>query len=145
MEQHSRDIIRGELTLDYFAKKFAEGWKVRAIDWSREAREGAEAYETPFTHLLSEEDAVPFGYRLTGEKLLEENPLEATVLLLILEQIVHEKRIPEIAAQLNRQGYLTRKGGSWGPTEVFDLLPRVIEVGPTLLKSDIWRERRSTM
>ena len=145
MEQYTRDVIRGELTLEYFAKRFSEGWKVRVIDWSREVSDAAQVSVESSSDLLGAEAVVPFGLRLTEEKLLQENPLEATVLLLILEQIVREKRIQEIAAELNTQGYTTRSGRPWSPTDVFNLLPRVIEVGPSLLKSDAWQERRRTM
>jgi hypothetical protein len=64
--------------------------------------------------------------------------------MLILEQIVKEKRISEIANQLNLAGYRTREGTPWGPTAVFNLLPRLIEAGPSLLKSAAWRERRAS-
>jgi len=145
MEQFARDVIRGELTLEYFAKKIGEGWRVRSIDWSREVSDAAQHSSESFSELLSADAVVPFGLRLTEEKLLEENPLEATVLLLILEQIVREKRIQEIATELNTQGYTTRSGKQWSPSDVFNLLPRVIEVGPSLLRSGVWQERRRTM
>jgi hypothetical protein len=61
----------------------------------------------------------------------------------MLEQIVREKRIQEIAAELNRNGYATRAGLPWSPTDVFNLLPRLIEVGPRLLKSAAWQQRRA--
>jgi recombinase len=63
--------------------------------------------------------------------------------MLILEQIVKEKRISEIAVQLNHEGHRTREGTLWSPTAVFNLLPRLIEAGPSILKSRQWSERRA--
>ena len=138
MRQSIRDVIAGEVSLEYFTRRFSGGWKLVSIEWFRDA---AEATTTPETASIPP-DAIPYGLRITGGAL-EENPLETTVLLLILEQIVREKRIQEIAAELNRNGYATRAGLPWGPTDVFNLLPRLIEAGPGLLKSAAWQQRRA--
>jgi hypothetical protein len=74
---------------------------------------------------------------------LEPNPLERTVLLLILEKIIREKRVTEIASELNEEGMRTRRGSPWTPSAVFDLFPRLIEAGPSLLKSADWQQRRA--
>jgi hypothetical protein len=140
MKESVRDVITGELTLDYLLKRSADGWKCVSIEWSREAAAGA-ALES--TKVLSEATVLPYGVRMAGTGVLEENPLEMTVLLVILEQIIREKRITEIARELNQQGYSTREGMPWGPAEVFNLLPRLIETGPSLLKSTAWQQRRS--
>jgi|SRR5579885_1080060 hypothetical protein len=143
MEERIRDQVTGELTLDYFVRRSAEGWKLVSVEWVREA----EAKDAPSraSRVLqnTQATAVPYGLQLAPEGgALEENPLETTVLLSILEQIVKEKRISEIAVELNLAGYRTREGNSWSPTAVFNLLPRLIEVGPSLLKSSAWREHR---
>jgi hypothetical protein len=140
MKQSIRDVVTGELSLEYFAKRFGEGWKVASIEWIRESDEVSTPAET--TRLLDERSALPYGFRISETGLVQENPLEATVLLLILDQIVREKRISEIATELNLQGYSTREGMPWSPTDVFNLLPRLIEAGPSLLKSGTWQQRR---
>lgn len=142
MKQSIRDVITGELTLDYFVRRSAEGWKVESIEWVRESGDHKTSAELP-DHLTGF-PAVPYGLQVAENGLhLEENPLEATVLLLILEQIVREKRIQEIAGQLNLLGYSTRGGKPWSATDVFNLMPRLIEAGPALLKSAAWQQRRS--
>ena len=133
MKQSIRDVVTGELSLEYFAKRFGEGWKVSSIEWVRESDEVATPDET--ARLLNERTALPYGFRVTEGGIVQENPLEATVLLLILDQIVREKRIQEIATELNLQGYFTRDGMPWSATDVFNLLPRLIEAGPSLLKT----------
>ncbi|MBV8903980.1 MAG: recombinase family protein [Acidobacteriia bacterium] len=142
MKQTIREVITGEVSLEYLAKRLAEGWKIAIIEWSREATETGTSVASPT--LLNQKTALPYGFQLTGDGLIEENPLEATVLLIILEQIIREKRIQEIARELNQQGYSTREGTPWGPTDVFNLMPRLIEAGPSLLKSAAWQQRRPT-
>lgn len=140
--QRSRDLIAGQLTLDYFMRKAAEGWKLAAVEWVRELGDEVTDAE-PFAGSVEPED-IPYGLRISEDGLhLERNPLETTVLLLILEKIVKEKRVTEIASDLNMEGFTTRRGVAWSPTAVFDLLPRLIEAGPQLLKSSDWQERRA--
>lgn len=144
MEQTIRDTVTGELTLEYFVKRSAEGWKVAAIEWVRAA--GPSLVGDEASGLLREAAAVPYGLQVAKERAqLEENPFEANVLFLILEQIVKEKRVSEIAMQLNERGYRTRGGAAWSSTEVFNLLPRLIEAGPSMLKSAAWQERRASV
>jgi hypothetical protein len=140
MKQSIHDVVTGELSLEYFAKRFGEGWKVSSIEWSRESDEVSTSTESK--NILDERSPLPYGFRITERGVVQENPLEATVLLLILDQIVREKRIQEIANELNLQGYVTRDGMPWSATDVFNLLPRLIEAGPSLLKSGAWQQRR---
>jgi Recombinase len=140
VKQSMRDAITGEVTLDHLARRFAEGWKISSIEWFREAEASAVPAES--THILNNHAALPYGLQVSESGVVQENPLEATVLLLILEQIIREKRIQEIATELNQHGFSTRDGMPWGPTDVFNLLPRLIEAGPSLLKSAAWQQRR---
>lgn len=138
MAERMRDIVTGELTLDYFVRRASEGWRLATIEWVREAPAAADR-ETSDRVLDAE---VPYGLRVAeGIPTLEENPFESAVLLLILDQIVHEKRVTEIAEELNLRGFQRRGGGAWSAAAVFELLPRLIEAGPTLLKSTARRER----
>ena len=141
MTQRSRDLIAGELTLDYFMQKAAQGWKLAAVEWVREVPDSV-ADAKPLEVSVHPEQ-VPYGLRIAEDGMhLEHNPLETMVMLLILEEIVKEKRITEIAADLNVRGIRTRSGTTWSAPAVFELLPRLIEMGPTLLKSPEWVERR---
>jgi hypothetical protein len=136
MLQRNRELVNGPLTLDYLMQRAAEGWKIAAVEWTREV----EALPGDSPTVMD----TPYGSRISADGLqLEQNPLERTVLLLILENIVREKRITEIARELNAKGLSTRRGTAWSPTDVFELLPRLIEAGPTLLKSNEWQSRRN--
>ncbi len=146
MEQRIRDLVTGELTLDYFIGRASQGWKLASVEWVRDGEPALAVAETP--HLLATADTVPaevpYGLRTAPESSrLEENPVETAVLFLILEQIVKEKRISDIAYQLNLAGHKTREGAPWSQTAVFNLLPRLIEVGPSVLRSPLWQARRN--
>ncbi len=143
MTQRSRDLIAGQLTLDYFMQKAAEGWTLAAVEWVREVPDSVSDHKPMEVSVLSED--IPYGLRIADDGMnLERNPLEMTVLLLMLEEIVKEKRITEIAADLNFHGFKTRRGAAWSATAVFELLPRLIEMGPALLKTPEWMERRTS-
>lgn len=142
MTQRSRDLVAGPLNLDYFMRRAADGWTLSAIEWVREV-EVPDATEASFATSSVEPEEIPYGVRIGEDGLhLEPNPVENTVLLLILEKIVMEKRLSQIAEDLNGRGFRTRKGSRWSSSAIFDLLPRLIEAGPKLLKSSDWRERR---
>lgn len=140
MLQRNRELVSGPLTLDYFVQKAADGWKLSALEWVREVDATVPSDSVvPLTH-----QEIPYGSRLSEDgSHLEHNPLERTVLLLILEKIVRDERITDIARELNSQGMTTRSGAPWSPSAVFDLLPRLIEAGPSLLKSPEWQGMRS--
>lgn len=143
MTQRSRDLVTGPLTIDYFVRKAAEGWTLAAVEWERETTVG-EAITEPSrvtTHLEPED--IPYGVRIADDgQHLEDNPIETAVLLLILERIVMEKRLSQIAEDLNQNGFRTRRGTRWSSPAVFDLLPRLIELGPKLLNTPEWQQRR---
>ncbi len=145
MTQRSRDLIAGQITLDYFVRKAAEGWTLAAVEWVREIEVEDVAVKAQAVDLPLQAEEIPYGVRVSEDGArLEQNPLETTVLLLILEKIVKEKRVTEIADELNREGFKTRRSTPWSATEVFNLLPRLIEVGPKLLKTSGWPERRAS-
>jgi hypothetical protein len=132
-----RDRVKDPVTLDYFQKRISEGWKLKTIEWEREEAEVSQGEPAGTSE-------VPYGLEIGGEAdRLWQNVQEISVLLAVLEMIVTEKRVSLIADELNQRGYRTRQGSRWTPTAVFELLPRVIDMGPELLKSPEWRRRRS--
>ena len=135
--ERCRDLITQPLTLDYFQKRAGEGWTLLAVEWTRQG----EPALTP--ELVLEPEEIPYGYRVSEDCLhLIQDPMEVDVLLLILEKVVVEWQVPRIADELNLRGYRTRRGGPWAPSAVFHLLPRLIEMGPRLLKRTDWPARR---
>lgn len=86
---------------------------------------------------------VPFGLKVsTYCRYLEEDPFEMEVLTSGMELMISECPFTRIADELNRKGFRTRAGEEWSPVTVFNLLPRLIEVGPRIFPSEDWAERR---
>jgi hypothetical protein len=134
-----RDRVQEPVTLEYFQRRLSEGWKLRAVEWERDEEFAGMAEED-----TTEE--VPYGLEIgANAERLRHNIEEVSVLLAVLEMIVTEKRVSLIADELNLRGYRTRSGSRWTPIAVFELLPRVIDMGPELLKSSEWRQRRSNI
>jgi hypothetical protein len=132
-----RDRVQEPVTIDYFQRRLSEGWKLKAVEWEQEA-------ELPVGSEQDQMQEVPYGLEIAADaERLRQNTEEITVLLAVLERIVTEKRLSLIADELNIRGYRMRSGSRWTPTAVFELLPRVIDMGPELLKSSEWRQRRS--
>jgi hypothetical protein len=142
MREHARDQVTGPITLDYFQTRLAEGWRVAAVEWERET--DAAARTAPVEPAKSElPEEIPYGFRVSSDcRNLERNPDEMAVLMAILQEIVKDRPFSQIAEELNRQHLVTRRGRPWTSAGVFDLLPRLIEAGPQLLKSEQWPARR---
>ena len=67
------------------------------------------------------------------------------VLITMMDLIVQDHPISQVAAELNRRGFQTREGLQWNPVAVFNMLPRLIEVGPRIFSSEEWEERRERL
>jgi hypothetical protein len=76
---------------------------------------------------------------------LEEDPQERGVLVQMMELIVQDYSITLVASELNKRGLRTRTGSPWTPVSVFNMLPRLIEVGPHIFSSDDWEARRERL
>jgi hypothetical protein len=63
----------------------------------------------------------------------------------MMELTVQDGPYSAIAEELNQRGYRTRQGMRWTPISVFQMLPRLIEVGPKIFASDEWQERRKRL
>ena len=121
---------------NYIEQRESQGWKLWAVEWEREATVGVQRWT----------EDVPYGLRVSRDcTRLEENPAETEVLLALMEQIVQDRRLSEAAVEMNRRGYRTRDGRGWGPGGLFELLPRLIEVGPKIFRSEEWAQRRRAL
>jgi len=134
-----RESVAGPVDAEHMRQKTEAGWRLVALEWQREiSSEDAES-ET----LIQE---IPYGLRVAGDCLhLEENPDEKNALLMMMELIVREDPFSQIAAELNERGFRTRTGARWTPVSVFNMLPRLIEVGPKIFSSEEWEARRQRL
>ena len=133
--QRVREVPSVPLTEDYVSQKANEGWKLAAVEWEREVEEPA-AQPGPLT------EDVPYGLRVSADcSHLEENAIEKQALILMMDLIVQDAPLSLVAEELNRKGFRTRAGANWTPGSVFDMLPRLIQVGPRIFSSGDWTAR----
>jgi hypothetical protein len=131
--QRMRETISELPTPDQLRAKQQEGWRPFAIEWRRDT-------DHPSTASLI---AVPYGLRVADDCIhLEEDPEEKHTLMLIMDLIVDDKPLSDIAAALNQRGLRTRLSTSWTPAAIFNLLPRTVEAGPRIFSSETWIELR---
>jgi hypothetical protein len=76
---------------------------------------------------------------------LVENPTEKEIVTVALDMIVEDCALSRVANELNARGFRTREGKAWTPSDLFTLLPRMIQVGPRLFTSDQWVTRRQRL
>ena len=136
MLRHLRDSVQHPVSLDYFQERLSAGWKLKAVEWEKEV-------DVPMETAAPTDQPAPYGFEIVPDAArLRQNPHELDVLMTILELIVVEKGVSYIAEELNVRGFKTRQGTPWSSPAVFNLLPRLIELGPDLLKSNDWQSRR---
>lgn len=124
---------------DDLQRQSEQGWKLVAVEWERELPEEAPEATVP--------GEVPFGLQVANDPppRLEENPTEREILFLIMELTIQDGPYSAIAEELNRRGYRTRQGMKWTPISVFQMLPRLIEVGPGIFATEEWQQRRQRL
>jgi hypothetical protein len=132
-----RDVLSGPPTPEYLREKAAAGWTMAAILWEREV--SGDAASAPV-------EPVPYGLKIADDcSRLEEDLQERRALILMLELIVQDRPLSFVADELNKQGFRTRHGTAWTPGSVFDMLPRLIEVGPRVFTSEEWIVKRGRL
>jgi hypothetical protein len=67
------------------------------------------------------------------------------VLTQMMDLIVQDFPFSNIASDLNEKGFRTREGKLWSQISVFNMIPRLIEVGPDLFSSAEWTARRAKL
>ena len=137
--QHMREILSGPLTVGYLESKTNEGWKAVAVIWEREVPDDAPS-------IADIAQPVPYGLKIAEDCVaLEQDVQEREALIIMLEMIIQEKSLSATAEELNRRGFRTRHNSNWTPGSVFDMLPRLIEVGPRVFSTEEWVVRRGRL
>lgn len=131
-----RQVLSSPFGAEELKDQTEQGWKIVAIEWEREVPEAA-------SPAASAGEEPPFGLKVAKDSdQLEVNPTEREALFLMMELTVQEGPYSRIADELNRRGFRTRQGFRWSPVSVFQMLPRLIEVGPRIFSTEEWQERR---
>jgi len=131
-----REVLSKPLDSEYIKLRAEAGWKLVAVEWEREVEE---PQEQPRQSL----EEIPYGLRVSDDCLhLVENPAETQILIRMLDGIVQDLPFSKIADELNRSGLRTRSGTTWEPVFVFNMLPRLIQVGPRIFSSEEWQAQK---
>ncbi len=110
-----------------------------AVIWERQVDDG----EPPIADMT---EPVPYGLKIAEDcTALEQDVQEREALIVMLEMIIQDKPLSETANELNRRGFRTRHNSNWTPGSVFDMLPRLIEVGPRVFSTEEWVVRRGRL
>ncbi len=135
-----REPLTGSPTLEYLNERMGAGWKLVALEWEKPAER-----DMPATVEKSAEE-IPYGLQVSADCMrLVENPAERQIIILALDMIVEDCPLSKVADELNRRGHRMRDGQVWTPGALFNLLPRMIEVGPRLFVSEEWMHRRQRL
>ncbi|HEY6291527.1 MAG TPA: recombinase family protein [Terriglobia bacterium] len=138
-QEHLREIVMGELDPERLRQRTAEGWKLVAVEWQREVEGAGEAEDRSA-------EEVPFGMMVAEDCFhLVENPKEREALVLMMDLIVQDHPLSHVARELNLKGFRTRKGNLWSQVSVFNMLPRLVDVGPRIFSSEDWEARRKRL
>jgi hypothetical protein len=138
-KERIREALTGLPSREYLRERMELGWRPAAIEWERDILpEGAAG------QFYAEE--IPYGLQVAPDcGGLVENPLEKEIVTLSLDMIVEDCPLSRVAGELNQRGYKTRAGKAWTPSDLFTLLPRMIQVGPKLFSSEQWTTRRQRL
>jgi hypothetical protein len=132
-----RDVISGPFSPEIMRQRAAAGWQLVSIEWRRELPGDAPISEGAF------DEDIPYGLRISDDcSRLEVEPREHQALVLMMELLVQDFPLSSVVSDLNEKGYRTRGGKPWSRISVFNMLPRLIEIGPSLFPSDEWEARR---
>jgi hypothetical protein len=141
--ERMREILSGPLTSEYIRQKAEQGWTLLGVslEWEREVESGPPQGEPSG---LREE--VPYGLQVSPDCLhLEENAAEKEVLIKMMDLIVEDHPLSRVAEDLNRQGFRARPGTPWTASAVFNMIPRLVEVGPRIFSTGEWAALRGRL
>jgi hypothetical protein len=135
-----RDVVSGPFSLSIMEQRMVAGWQLVSIEWRRELP----AEEAPSEGAYSEE--IPYGLRISEDcQRLENHPRERMVLTQMMDLVVQDFPFSSIASDLNEKGFRRRDGRLWNQVSVFEMLPRLIEIGPALFPTAEWAARREKL
>jgi hypothetical protein len=135
-----RDVISGPFSPDVIRQRTSGGWQLVSIEWRRELPES----EAPTEGAFNED--IPYGLRISDDcQRLEVDPTENKALILMMELLGQDFAYSSIVSDLNEKGFRMRDGKLWNRVAVFNMMPRLIEVGPHLFSSEEWKRLRQHM
>jgi hypothetical protein len=128
-----RELVWEPPSPHYMMDKARQGWTLVALEWERET-------DSEDVSEIGLSCDVPYGLRLSSDsRTLEEDPQEREILTFMLHLIVKDDMpFSKVTQELNGKGFRTRSGFPWSQSAVFDMLPRLVEVAPTIFSTEEW-------
>ncbi len=137
-KERTREVFSEPPGQEYWSRKARDGWRLVAAEWERDS-------EAAGTGAAWAEE-VPYGMQVSDDLLhLVENPAEKEALITMLEMIVADKALSETAEWVNDRGFRTRAWAKWTQLDIFNLLPRLVEVASRVYPTQEWSERREKL
>src|ERR1700751_787516 len=132
-----RDVVSGPFSPDLIQQRIGAGWQMVSIEWRRERPDA----DTPTEGAFGED--IPYGLRISDDcQRLEVEPTENKILMMMMDLLGQDFSYSHIVSDLNEKGFRTREGKPWSRVAVFNMMPRLIEVGPRIFSSMEWEQRR---
>jgi len=139
-KERIQEPIGGLVRPEYLEERVKAGWRLVGLEWERDKGEVGPASPPRWV------EEIPYGLQVSDDcTQLVGNPAEIEIIILALDMIVEDCPLSRVADELNRRGYRTRLGDSWTPAALFNLLPRMIAVGPRVFNSEEWMTRRDRL
>ncbi len=135
-----REVVWEPPSPHYLMEKARKGWSLVALEWEREM-------DADEARSIGLDCDVPYGLKIAVNSLtLEENGEERIVLTEMLRLLVKDDvGFSSVARALNEKGFRMRDGKEWTQSAVFEMLPRLVEVAPTILSSDEWEALKARL
>ncbi len=132
-----RDLLSGPFSPEVIQQRTSAGWQMVSIEWRRELPD----MEAPTEGAFSED--IPYGLRISEDcQRLEVDPIENMTLMMMMELLVQDFSYSSIVSDLNEKGLRMRDGRPWSRVALFNMTPRLIEVGPRLFSTEEWKRLR---
>ena len=132
-----RDVISGPFSPEVMRQRTAAGWQLVSLEWRRELPDS----EAPTIGAFAED--IPYGLRISDDcQRLEIDAAENRVLMTMMELLVQDFSYSSIVSDLNEKGFRMRDGRPWNRVALFNMTPRLIEVGPRLFSTEEWKKLR---
>ncbi len=137
-KERSREVFTEPPGQEYWSRKARDGWRLTAVEWERDS-------DSAGTGSAWVEE-VPYGMKVGDDTVhLVEDAAEKEALILMLEMIVADKPLSEVAEWVNNRGFRSRSGAKWTQLDIFNLLPRLVEVASRIYPTQEWSERREKL
>jgi hypothetical protein len=151
--QRIRQEAPDSFAMNNLVRQMEQGWKLVAVEWERETASDAGTAQVSVATSPSESipasegaNAIPYGLQVVKDPpRVEPDGTEQEVLFVMMELTIQDGPYSVIAEELNQRGFRTRTGMKWSPISVFQMLPRLIEVGPKIFATKEWQERRTAL